>query len=149
VLAVVKKQGAAANNEVNLVRYVGRLLGRAARNGQSDVKRAAFQYLGGVLAGRAGNAAFGFGKAEDTAAIVLVHVSLRRNRGPAAGLLAAMLAGVDGGAGLAVGFAALLGLALVPVLLTLGQGEFAFDAAVAEVEAGGDERMAFDLRLRE
>ena len=34
----------------------------------------------------------------------------------------AVFAGVDGGTGFAVGFAALLGLALVPVLLALGDG---------------------------
>ena len=59
----------------------------------------------------------------------------------------AVFAGVDGGAGFAVGFAAALGFALVPVLLALGDGQFALDAAVAEVKPGGDERMTLDLRL--
>jgi len=59
-----------------------------------------------------------------------------------------MLAGIDGGAGFAVGFASFFGLAFVPVLLAFGYGEFAFDAAALEVKAGGDERMSFDLRLR-
>lgn len=54
---------------------------------------------------------------------------------------------VDGGAGFAVGFAAFFGFALVPLLFAFGDGQFAFDAAVAEIEADGDERMPFDLRL--
>ena len=60
-----------------------------------------------------------------------------------------MFAQVDGGAGIAVGLAALFGLALVPVLLALGHGQFAFDPPVAEVKPGGDERVALDLRLGE
>ena len=59
----------------------------------------------------------------------------------------AVLAGVDGGAGLAVGLAAALGLALVPVLFALGDGQFALHPPVAKVKPGGDERMALDLRL--
>ncbi len=59
----------------------------------------------------------------------------------------AVLAGVDGGAGLAVGLAAALGLALVPVLLALGQGQFALYPPVAEIKPGGDERVPLDLRL--
>jgi hypothetical protein len=61
----------------------------------------------------------------------------------------AVLVGVDGGSGLAVGFAPALGFALIPVLLALGQRQFAFHPAVAEVKAGGDERVALDLRLGE
>src|SRR6185437_9151369 len=57
------------------------------------------------------------------------------------------LAADDGGSGFAVGFAAALGFALVPVLLAFRYCQFALDAAMAEVEAGGDERMSFDLRL--
>ena len=61
----------------------------------------------------------------------------------------AVFAGVDGGAGFAVGFAALFGLPLVPILLALGHGEFALYPSVAKIEAGGDERVALDLRLLE
>jgi hypothetical protein len=61
----------------------------------------------------------------------------------------AVFAGVDGGARFAVGFTAALGFALVPVLLALGDGQFAFDAPIAEVKAGGDERVPLHLRLRE
>ena len=53
----------------------------------------------------------------------------------------------DGGSGFAVGFAAALGFALVPVLLAFGDGQFALDPAVAEIESGGDERMSLELRL--
>ena len=53
----------------------------------------------------------------------------------------------DGGAGFAVGFAAAFGFALVPVLFAFGDGQFALDAAIAEIESGGDERMSFELRL--
>lgn len=56
---------------------------------------------------------------------------------------------VDGGAGFAVGFAALFGFALVPLLLAFGDGQFAFHSSVAEIEAHGDERMSLDLRLDE
>lgn len=59
----------------------------------------------------------------------------------------AVLIGIDGRAGFAVGFAAAFGFALVPVLFALGDGEFALDAAIFEIEAGGDERMSLDLRL--
>ena len=58
-----------------------------------------------------------------------------------------VFAGVDGGAGFAVGFAATFGFALVPVLFALGDGQFALDPAISEVKAGGDERMSLDLRL--
>ena len=61
----------------------------------------------------------------------------------------AVFAGVYGGAGFAVAFAALLGFALVPVLFALGHGQFAFHPPVAKIEPGGDERVAFDLRLLE
>jgi len=61
----------------------------------------------------------------------------------------AVLAGVHGGAGFAVGFAAALGLALVPVLLAFGHGQLALHPPMAEVEPGGDERVALDLRLGE
>jgi hypothetical protein len=61
----------------------------------------------------------------------------------------AVLAGVDGGAGFAVGLAAAFGLALVPVLFALGHGQFALHPPVAEVKPGGDERVTLDLRLRE
>ena len=61
--------------------------------------------------------------------------------------VAAVLAGVDGGAGFAVGLAASLGFALVPVLLALGQGQFSLHTPVAEVKPGGDERVSLDLRL--
>ena len=54
-----------------------------------------------------------------------------------------------GGAGLAVGFAAALGFALVPVLLALGHGQLAFHPSIAEVKPRGDERMPLDLRLGE
>ena len=53
----------------------------------------------------------------------------------------------DGGAGLTVGFAAAFGFALVPVLFALGHGQFALDLSTPEIEASGDERMSFDLRL--
>ena len=59
----------------------------------------------------------------------------------------AVLAGVDGGAGFAVGLAAAFGFPLVPVLFALGKGQFALDASVAEVKPGGDERVSLDLRL--
>ncbi len=59
-----------------------------------------------------------------------------------------VLAGVDGGAGIAVSLAATFGLALVPVLLAFGHGQFAFDPSVTEVKASGDERVALNLRLR-
>ncbi len=62
---------------------------------------------------------------------------------------ASVFAGLDGGAGLAVGLAAALGFALVPILFAFGEGELALDAAVAEVEAGGNERMTLGLRLGE
>ena len=58
------------------------------------------------------------------------------------GLGSAALAARDGGASFLVGFALALGLALVPLLLAGGDGELAFDAAVAEVEPDGDERGA-------
>ena len=53
----------------------------------------------------------------------------------------------DGGSSFLVGFAFAFGFALVPVLLAFGYGELAFDAAIAEVESGGDEREALLLRL--
>ena len=49
------------------------------------------------------------------------------------------LAAGYGGFGFVVGFALAFGGALVPLLLAFGEGELAFDAAVAEVEADGDE----------
>ena len=76
-----------------------------------------------------------------------LHYFLRVDLEERASTSHAVFAGVYGGAGVAVGFAALLGFALVPVLFALGDGQFAFDPAV-EIEAGGDERVAFDLRLR-
>ena len=45
-----------------------------------------------------------------------------------------------GGAGFLVGFPAAFGFALVPVLFALGDGQFALDAAVAEIKASGNER---------
>ena len=60
-----------------------------------------------------------------------------------------VFAGIYSGAGVAVGFAALFGLALVPVLLALGHGQLTFDPAIAKIEARGDERVAFNLRLLE
>jgi hypothetical protein len=51
-----------------------------------------------------------------------------------------------GGFGFLVAFAGALGGALVPVLFALGEGEFALDAAVAEIKFDGDERVAFLLR---
>ena len=56
-------------------------------------------------------------------------------------VLAALAAG-DGGFGFVVGFALAFGGALIPFLLAFGQGELALDAAVAEVEADGDEGIA-------
>src|SRR5580704_13716970 len=53
----------------------------------------------------------------------------------------------DGGAGFAVGFAAALGFAFVPILFALGDGQFALHATITKVKAGGDERMSFELRL--
>ena len=50
-------------------------------------------------------------------------------------------------AGFAVGFAAALGFALVPVLFALGDGQFALDPAITKIKAGGDERRPFELRL--
>src|SRR6201996_2450100 len=61
--------------------------------------------------------------------------------------LVAVLAADNGGAGFPVGFPALDRLALVPVLLALGDGQLALHAAVPEIKPGRDERMAFDLRL--
>jgi hypothetical protein len=52
--------------------------------------------------------------------------------------LSALAAG-DGGLGFVIAFSFLLGGAFVVLLLALGEGELAFDAAVAEVEADGDE----------
>src|SRR5271167_4924462 len=49
----------------------------------------------------------------------------------------------DGGAGFAVGFAVALGGAFVPVLLALGDGQFAFDPALAKIEPRRNERKAF------
>ena len=51
------------------------------------------------------------------------------------------------GAGFAVGLAATFGFALVPVLLALGHGDFAFNLAFTEIKAGRNERMPFKLRL--
>ncbi len=64
-------------------------------------------------------------------------------------LVVFVLVGFDGGGGFAVGFAAALGFALVPVLLAFGEGQLALHPPFAEVEAGGDERMSLDLRLGE
>ena len=61
----------------------------------------------------------------------------------------AVLIGVDGGPRLPVGFAPALGFALVPVLLALGDGDFALEPPVPEVKARGDERVTLHLRLRE
>ena len=58
-----------------------------------------------------------------------------------------VFAGVDCGPGVAVGFAALFGLALVPVLFAFGNGQFALYPPISEVKAGGNERMSLDLRL--
>src|ERR1700751_4490381 len=57
------------------------------------------------------------------------------------------LAVCDGGAGFAIGFAAALGFALIPVLFAFGDGQLALHLAAAKVEPGGDERMTLDLRL--
>jgi len=76
------------------------------------------------------------------------HRFLRlRFRSKRRSIAAAMFIGVDGGAGFAVGLAAALGFSLVPVLFTLGQGQFALDTPIAEVKPGGDERVSLDLRL--
>ena len=53
----------------------------------------------------------------------------------------------DGLAGLAIGGFTALGFALVPHLLTLGEGEFNFDSSVAKVHARGDEGKSFLLRF--
>ena len=53
------------------------------------------------------------------------------------------LASRYGGFGFFVAFAGAFGGALVPVLFALGEGDFAFDAAVAEVEFDRDEGEAF------
>src|SRR5580658_9957010 len=45
-----------------------------------------------------------------------------------------VFAGVHSGPRIPVGFAALLGLALVPVLFALGYGQLAFNAPIAEIE---------------
>jgi hypothetical protein len=58
-----------------------------------------------------------------------------------------MLTGIDRRPGFLIRFAPLLGLALIPVLLALGNGKFAFDPAISEVKPGGNERMPLDLRL--
>src|ERR1017187_10104530 len=55
--------------------------------------------------------------------------------------LAALAAG-DCGFGFVVGFALAFGGALVPLLFALGQREFAFYAALAKVEPGGDKSEA-------
>jgi hypothetical protein len=54
-----------------------------------------------------------------------------------------------GRSGFLVSLAAAFGFALVPVLFALGDGQFALDAAVAEIKAGGDERKSLLLRLCE
>src|SRR6185437_6861853 len=74
-------------------------------------------------------------------------MSWERGKRKGESVLLFALAADDGGSGFAVGFAAALGFALVPVLLAFRYCQFALDAAMAEVEAGGDERMSFDLRL--
>jgi hypothetical protein len=56
--------------------------------------------------------------------------------------LAALAAG-DGGFGFVVGFSLALGGAFIPLLFALGKGDLAFDPAVAEVEAGGNQGEAF------
>jgi len=53
----------------------------------------------------------------------------------------------DSGPGLAVGLAAALGFALVPVLFAFGDSQFALDPPIAEIKPGGDERMSLELRL--
>jgi len=55
----------------------------------------------------------------------------------------------NGFARFAIGSAAALGLALVPLLLAASQGEFDFDSAVLEVHARGDEGEPSLLRLAE
>jgi hypothetical protein len=47
----------------------------------------------------------------------------------------------------AVGFAAAFSFALIPVLFSLGHGDFALDLPFTEIKASWDERMSFDLRL--
>src|ERR1039458_4314721 len=53
----------------------------------------------------------------------------------------------DGFAGFLVGGATALGLALVPELFALGQGEFDFDFAILEIHAGGDQSESLLLGL--
>jgi len=59
-------------------------------------------------------------------------------------MLAALAAGY-GGFGFVVAFAFAFGGALVPLLLAFGEGQFAFDAAVLEVELDRDQGVALLL----
>ena len=59
-------------------------------------------------------------------------------------MLAALAAGY-GGFGFVVAFAFAFGGSLVPLLLAFGKGQFAFDAAVFEVELDGDQGVALLL----
>ena len=62
-----------------------------------------------------------------------------------AGAVSAALASGYGGLGFVVGFALALGGSLVPLLLAFGECDLALDAAVAEVEADGDEGVSLLL----
>src|SRR5262249_26104125 len=61
--------------------------------------------------------------------------------------LAAFAAAGHGLAGFAVGGFASLGLALIPKLFALGEGQFQLHSAVLEVHAGRDQGEALLLRL--
>ncbi len=108
--------------------------------------------FGGLCVGGQHGQQFGFDsgkmrKRQLSSSCSLSVLSFLRYPGPSAPH--AVLAGVDGGAGFAVGLAAAFGFALVPVLLALGHGQLALHPSVAEVKPGGDERVALDLRLGE
>jgi hypothetical protein len=59
----------------------------------------------------------------------------------------AVFIGVNGRTGIAIGFAAALGFALVPILFALGQRKLALDSPISEVKPDRDERVPLDLRL--
>jgi hypothetical protein len=72
-LAVVKEESAAANDEVKLVLWVGRLLHRSMRDGKGYIKGATPQDYDSVLARRTGNTRLGLGEAHHATTIRLVH----------------------------------------------------------------------------
>jgi hypothetical protein len=75
-LVVVNEHSPAANDEVNLVLCVRRLLARAQREGKGYVKRTTPQDHDGALAHRARDTRLSLGKADNTATIWHAHASL-------------------------------------------------------------------------